>query len=363
MANKQAQAVPENLGKQKTETKPTVDLEIRTSTETAAKELTKDKAKDMYKTMEDIRNFENTVKRFFAQGQIPGFVHLYAGEEAIATGVCAHLSDDDYITSTHRGHGHCIAKGGDLNGMMAEIFGKETGLGKGKGGSMHIADVDKGILGANGMVAGGFGLGTGAGMKIKYRQEDNVVVVFFGDGAANEGLFHECLNMASIWDLPIVFVNENNFFAESTPQWYSSATETIAERAVAYNMPGTRVNGKDVVAVYEVVGEAIERARNGEGPSLVEAITYRDYGHFEGDEQAYKSNTGEEKAWADVDAIDVFRDYAIENGLLTEEELDELREESQKEVDAAVKFAQESEEPSLDSLTEDVWANEIDTKY
>lgn len=351
------QAMPKTVRNVETSFKELVDLEVRTSTDTAVKDLTKDKSKDMYKNMEDIRNFEESAKRFFAAGEIPGFVHLYAGEEAIASGVCAHLTDDDYITSTHRGHGHCVAKGGDLKGMMAEIFGKATGLGKGKGGSMHIADIDKGILGANGMVAGGFGLATGAAMRNKYKKNDRVVVCFFGDGAANEGLFHECLNMASIWKIPIVFVNENNFYAESTPQWYASSSNTIAERAAAYSMPGVRVNGKDIVAVYETAGEAIERARKGEGPTLIECVTYRNYGHFEGDEQKYKAPSGEEKEWADVDPLDVFRDYAIENGLLTEEELDELREESKRDVEEAVKFAKESPEPAPEALYEDVFAD------
>src|SRR5690625_3766980 len=317
---KKRQVMPKIFTDVKTSVKELVDVEIRTATDTA--ELTKEKAKDMYKSMEDIRNFEENARKFFAAGEIPGFVHLYAGEEAIAVGICAHLSDEDYITSTHRGHGHCIAKGGDLKGMMAEIFGKETGLGRGKGGSMHIADMDKGILGANGMVGGGFGLATGAAMTNKYKKNNNVAVCFFGDGAANEGIFHECLNMASIWKLPVIFVNENNLFAESTPQWYSSSSETIAERAAAYNMPGVRVNGKDVVAVYEVAGEAIERARKGEGPTLIECVTYRHYGHFEGDGETYKAPEGEEKEWAEVEPLDVFCEYAIENRLSTEKELD-----------------------------------------
>lgn len=354
MAEKR-QVMPKVFTDVETAVKELVDLEIRTSTDAA--ELTKEKAKNMYKSMEDIRNFEESARRFFAAGEIPGFVHLYDGQEAIAVGVCAHLSDEDYITSTHRGHGHCIAKGGDLKGMMAEIFGKATGLGKGKGGSMHIADMDKGILGANGMVGGGFGIATGAAMTNKYKKNDRVAVCFFGDGAANEGLFHECLNMASIWKLPIVFVNENNLFAESTPQWYASASKTIAERAAAYNMPGVRVNGKDVVAVYEVAGEAIERARKGEGPTLIECVTYRHNGHFEGDNQSYKAPEGEEKEWAEVEPLDVFREYAIENGLLTEEELDQLREESIKDVEEAVKFAKESPEPAPESLYEDVYVD------
>lgn len=351
-------AIPQLEGRSETAVKELVNLQIQTSTKAAAESVTVDKAKDMYKTMEDIRNFEDNVKRFFSQGLIPGFVHLYAGEEAIATGICAHLTDDDYITSTHRGHGHCIAKGGDLNGMMAEIFGKATGLNKGKGGSMHIADVDKGILGANGMVGAGFGLATGAGMKIKYKKEDNVAVCFFGDGASNEGLFHECLNMASIWKLPIIFVCENNFFAESTPQWYASASDTIAERAQAYDMPGVRVDGKDLMAVYEVSAEYIERARRGEGPALIECVTYRNYGHFEGDEQKYKNKEeGLEKNLADSDPLDVFREYAVEHGLLSEEELDEIRAQSEADIEAAVEFAKTSPEPSPEALYEDIFAD------
>lgn len=350
--------IPQLEGRSETAVKELVNLQIQTSTKEAAEAVTVDKAKDMYKTMEDIRNFEDNVKRFFSQGLIPGFVHLYAGEEALATGICAHLTDDDYITSTHRGHGHCIAKGGDLNGMMAEIFGKATGLNKGKGGSMHIADVDKGILGANGMVGAGFGLATGAGMKIKYKKEDNVAVCFFGDGASNEGLFHECLNMASIWKLPIIFVCENNFFAESTPQWYASASDTIAERAQAYDMPGVRVDGKDLMAVYEVSAEYIERARRGEGPALIECVTYRNYGHFEGDEQKYKNKEeGLEKTLADSDPLDVFREYAIEHGLLSEEELDEIRAQSEADIEVAVEFAKTSPEPSPEALYEDVFAD------
>ncbi len=354
---KKAKGMPKSVTNVESRFKELVDLEVRTSADTDVKDLTKDKAKDIYKNMEDIRNFEENVKRFFAAGEIPGFVHLYSGEEAIATGVCSHLSNDDYITSTHRGHGHCVAKGGDLKEMMAEIFGKSTGVGKGKGGSMHIADIDKGILGANGMVGGGFGIATGAAMRNKYKKNDRVVVCFFGDGAANEGLFHECLNMASIWSLPVVFVNENNLYAEATPQWYSSGSNTIAERAAAYNMPGVRVNGKDLVAVYDIAGEAIERARKGEGPTLIECVTYRQHGHFEGDEQLYKATTGEEKEWASVDPLNVFREYAIENGLLTEEELNQLREESKKDVEDAVTFAKESPMPEAEALYEDVFAD------
>jgi TPP-dependent pyruvate/acetoin dehydrogenase alpha subunit len=318
--------------------------------------MKKKDALGIYQKMNEIRQFEDRVHDIFAKGEIPGFVHLYAGEEAIATAVCAHLNDSDYITSTHRGHGHCIAKGCDLNGMMAEIYGKETGLCKGKGGSMHIADIDKGMLGANGMVGGGFPLAVGAGLRNKYLKTDRVVVCFFGDGAANEGTFHEGLNLASIWKLPVIFVCENNMFAEATPQSYASGSKTIAERSVAYNMPGVRIDGKNVLEVYEEAEKAIKRARNGEGPTLIECVTYRDYGHFEGDEQKYKAKDGAEKELADIDCIPLFRKQAIELNLMSEIEADEIEKISAEKIQAAIKFAEESPEPRPESLYEDVFA-------
>lgn len=316
--------------------------------------MTKQKAEWIYKAMHDIRNFEDEVHRIFTSGEIPGFVHLYAGQEAVATGVCAHLTDSDYITSTHRGHGHCIAKGCDLNGMMAEIFGKETGLCKGKGGSMHIADIDKGMLGANGMVGGGFPIAVGAGLRNKYLKTDDVAICFFGDGASNEGTFHEGINMAAIWDLPVVFVCENNSFAEATPMTYSCGSKTIAERSVAYGIPGVRVNGKDLVEVYEAAGEAIARARRGEGPTLIECVTYRNYGHFEGDEQKYKAKEGDEKEVADFENITHFREVAIKNKWLTEKKAKEIEEQSRQDTEAAVQFARESSVPKPEALFEDV---------
>lgn len=316
--------------------------------------MTKQKAEWIYKAMHDIRNFEDEVHRIFTSGEIPGFVHLYAGQEAVATGVCAHLTDSDYITSTHRGHGHCIAKGCDLNRMMAEIFGKETGLCKGKGGSMHIADIDKGMLGANGMVGGGFPIAVGAGLRNKYLKTDDVAICFFGDGASNEGTFHEGINMAAIWDLPVVFVCENNSFAEATPMTYSCGSKTIAERSVAYGIPGVRVNGKDLVEVYEAAGEAIARARRGEGPTLIECVTYRNYGHFEGDEQKYKAKEGDEKEFADFENIIHFREVAIKNKWLTEKKAKKIEEQSRQDTEAAVQFARESSVPKPEALFEDV---------
>lgn len=315
--------------------------------------MEKEQARWIYKTMNEIRFFEEKVHKIFSDGQIPGFVHLYVGEEAVATGVMSQLTDDDYITSTHRGHGHAIAKGCDLNGMMAEIMGKRDGLGHGKGGSMHVAEIDKGMLGANGIVGGGFGLAIGASISIINQGKDNVAVCFFGDGAANEGTFHEGLNFASILNLPVIFVCENNQFAEGTTHDYASASETIAERASAYNMPGVRVDGMDILEVYKATQEAVDRAKKGEGPTLIECDTYRKYGHFEGDEQKVKSPDDRN---ADKNATVEFRKQAIEEGWLTEEEADDIENTAEQAVEDAVKFADESELPDEDSLYKDVFA-------
>lgn len=315
--------------------------------------MNKEEARWIYKTMNEIREFEDKVHEIFGKGEIPGFVHLYVGEEGVATGVMALLEDDDYITSTHRGHGHAIAKGCDLNGMMAEIMGKRDGLGHGKGGSMHVAEIDKGMLGANGIVSGGFGLATGAGISLRNQGKNNVAVCFFGDGAANEGNFHEGLNFASILNLPVIFICENNQFGEGTTHKYASASETIAERASAYNMPGVYVDGMNVVEVYDAAKEAIERAKNGEGPTLIECDTYRKYGHFEGDEQKVKSK---EDRNADRNPTEEFRKYAIENDLLTEDEANEIETAAKKAVEDAVEFGENSELPDLDSLYKDVFA-------
>ncbi|WP_145470222.1 thiamine pyrophosphate-dependent dehydrogenase E1 component subunit alpha [Staphylococcus epidermidis] len=315
--------------------------------------MEKEQAHWIYKTMNEIRFFEEKVHKIFSDGRIPGFVHLYVGEEAVATGVMSQLNDDDYITSTHRGHGHAIAKGCDLNGMMAEIMGKRDGLGHGKGGSMHVAEIDKGMLGANGIVSGGFGLAIGASISIINQGKDNVAVCFFGDGAANEGNFHEGLNFASILDLPVLFICENNQFAEGTTHDYASASETIAERAAAYNMPGVRVDGMDVMEVYKATQEAVERAKKGEGPTLIECDTYRKYGHFEGDEQKVKSPDDRN---ADKNATVEFRKRAIEENWLTEKEADEIEKAAEQAVEDAVKFAEESELPDEDSLYKDVFS-------
>ena len=252
-------------------------------------EVTKEQAKKFYETMCTIRCFEESVKKDFLNGEIPGFVHLYIGEEAIGTGICGALRDTDFIESTHRGHGHCIAKGADVNKMMAEIFGRKTGLCKGKGGSMHIADFSVGMLGANGVVGGGYNLATGAALASKMiLKNDNVSVVFFGDGASNRGTFHEAANVAAAWKLPVIFVNEMNCWASTTPYRTTTAVENISDRAHGYNMPGVIVDGQNVFEVYAAAAEAVERARRGEGPTFIEAKTYRIEGHFVGDPELYR---------------------------------------------------------------------------
>ena len=309
----------------------------------------------MYETMTKIRYFELKLQEFFAAGEIPGFVHLYLGEEAVAAGACAGLTDNDKITSTHRGHGHLLAKGGDLKLMMAEIFGRKTGYCKGKGGSMHIADLDLGILGANGIVGGGGPLAAGAALAAKYKKSKDVVLCFFGDGASNQGTTQEALNMASAWKLPLVFVNENNGYGISCPQCKSMAVVDIADRAAAYDMPGVVVDGNDVLAVHEAVTEAVKRARKGEGPSLVECKTYRWRGHFEGDACTYRCDE-ELKEWMAKDPIPRFEAKLVESKTMTKKAVEETKKRIEKELDEAVAFAKDSDMPSVSALLDDVYA-------
>ena len=319
-------------------------------------EIPKEKLLWMYETMVKIREHEERVAELFAQGKIPGFVHLYIGEEAVATGVMAHLRKEDFITSTHRGHGHFIAKGGNIKASMAELFGKATGICKGKGGSMHIADLDVGELGANGIVGGGIPHAVGAALGIKLNGLDNVAVAFFGDGASNQQNFHEAINLAAIWKLPVVFVCENNLYQISLPYSRQQVIKSVAERAAAYGIPGVSVDGQDVFAVYEVAKEAIERARKGEGPTLIEAKTYRFRGQFEGDPQVYRSK--EEVEWwkQNKDPIVLFERTVLEKGLLSKDELDEVREKVKKEIEEAIKFAEESPWPKPEEVLEDVFS-------
>lgn len=319
-------------------------------------EISKDKLPWVYERMRLIREFENRAAKLFAEGKVPGFVHLYAGEEAIAVGVCALLSDRDYITSTHRGHGHCIAKGVDIKEMMCELYGKKNGSCKGKGGSMHIADVDKGMLGANGIVGAGGPLACGAGLTAKIKETDQVTVCFFGDGAAAQGTMHESMNLASIWKLPVIFVCENNGYAETTPSHYHCAAEDIADRATAYNMPGFGVDGTDLFAVYEAADEAIARARRGDGPTLIECKAFRYYGHFEGDNLSYY--TEEEKAEQKArDPFDKFITRVIERKLVSKAELDEIDARVKAVIDEAVQLAEESPYPDLDEVMTDVYVS------
>jgi len=320
------------------------------------KKLNDNSIVEMYKTMLKIRKFEQVAMNTFAEGKIPGFVHLYIGEEAVATGVCANLKDSDYITSTHRGHGHILAKGGDLKFMMAELFGKATGYCKGKGGSMHIADATKGILGANGIVGAGHNIAVGAGLSAQYRETDQVCVCFFGDASTNQGTFHESLNMASVWKLPVVFVCENNLYGISMSQDRHQAIKDVADRGVAYNVPGIVVDGNDVFAVYEAAEEAIKRAREGKGPTLIECKTYRHRGHFEGDPCVYKP-TEEQEEWLAKDPIPRFEKYLVENEILTEEKLKEVQSKVESEIDEAVDFANNSPYPELESVLEDVYTD------
>ena len=320
-------------------------------------ELTKDKLLWMYERMQTIRQFEDRVKVEFGKGKIPGFVHLYAGEEAVAVGICANLTDADFMTSTHRGHGHCIAKGVDVKGMMAELYGKATGICKGKGGSMHIADMDKGMLGANGIVGGGPPLACGSGLTAKTRKTDQVTICFFGDGASEQGTLHESLNLAAIWDLPVVFIAENNGYAESTPSTYHCSVENIADRAAAYNMPGVTVDGNDIFAVHEAAGEAIARARAGQGPTLLECKTYRFNGHFEGDAQTYKVPEENEKYRTALDPIKLFRENVLARNAVAENELQTVDERVQSAIDAAVAFAEDSPFPQAQETFTDVYVS------
>jgi TPP-dependent pyruvate/acetoin dehydrogenase alpha subunit len=315
----------------------------------------KEKLIDMYRKMVRIRLFEERVVKEFAAGKIPGFVHLYSGEEAVAVGACANLTDDDYITSTHRGHGHVIAKGGKTDRMMAELFGKKTGYNKGKGGSMHIAEVDIGILGADAIVGGGIPVAGGAALSAKMRGTDQVAVCFSGDGATNTSRFHEGVNLASIWKLPVVYVIENNGYAETTSVSYAINIPNIADRAVSYGIPGVTVDGNDILAVYEAVAEAVARARKGEGPSLIECKTCRHHGHFEGDTMTYI--TKEEMAECKKkDPIPRFRKKLAEMGVMTEAAADKVDREVAAEIEEAVKFAEGSPFPAPEEALEDVYA-------
>ncbi len=308
-----------------------------------------------YRIMRMIREFEERIHLEFATGEIPGFVHLYAGEEAIATGVCIHLDDRDKITSTHRGHGHCLAKGCDVYGMMAEIYGKKAGLCGGKGGSMHIADLSKGMLGANGIVGGGPPLACGAALAAKRLGVNGVVVAFVGDGGANQGTTLESLNLASIWRLPCIFVIENNGYAEATSCKYAGACDDFADRAGGFNMPGVTVDGHDFFAVHEVAGDAVRRARQGAGPTLIECKVNRYYGHFEGDAQTYRAPDEVKTIRETRDCIANFSRKVTAAGLLEPAELEKIDQDVKTLIDDSVRKAKASPKPAAADLLTDVY--------
>jgi acetoin:2,6-dichlorophenolindophenol oxidoreductase subunit alpha len=318
---------------------------------------TREQLLDAYRTMRTIRTFEQTLNELSQAGRVPGFLHLYAGEEAVAAGVCAHLGAQDYVASTHRGHGHSIAKGVDVNAMMAEIFGKRTGVCKGKGGSMHIADTDRGMLGANGIVGGGIPLATGAALSAKVRKTGGVAVSFFGDGATNEGSFHESLNLAAILRLPVLFVVENNGYGEATPVEYHVAVRDLAVRAQAYGIPGAVVDGMDFFAVHARASEAIARARGGEGPTLLECKTYRYFGHYVGDPLTYRAKDEADRMRATRDPLDLFERRVVGEKRLAESELRKVDDDVTAVVAAAVRFAEESPAPDVSELTTDVYVH------
>jgi pyruvate dehydrogenase E1 component alpha subunit len=320
-----------------------------------AGELTKEELLQSYRVMRTIREFEERLHREFATGEIPGFVHLYAGEEAIAAGVCAHLRPDDYIASTHRGHGHAIAKGCDVKGMMAEIYGKRSGICHGKGGSMHIADLSTGMLGANGIVGGGPPLVCGVGLSAKVRGTDQVGVSFTGDGGSNQGTFLESLNLASVWDAPCVFVVENNGYAEATSSRYHQKGVDVAKRADGFGMPGVVVDGHDFFAVHEAAGEAISRARAGGGPTLLECKVNRYYGHFEGDQQTYRGDNEVEEIRAGRDCLTQFRSRVTAANMVEDSDLNAIDDEIGALIDAAVDEAKSGPDPTEADLLTDVY--------
>ena len=321
---------------------------------TQAKSLGKEKLQDMYMKMLHTRNFEEKVAYFFSRGMVHGTTHLYAGEEATATGVLAAMNDEDLMTSTHRGHGHLISKGADLSRMMAELLGKEPGYCKGKGGSMHIADVERGNLGANGIVGGGIPIATGAGITTMMKGIDRVVVSFFGDGALNEGVFHESMNLASIWNLPVVYVCENNQYAMSLSSKKAFNISDLTKRAEAYGIPGVNMDGNNVFEVYETALWAREHAREN-GPLLLIANTYRYKGHSKSDANRYRTKE-EIEEWKKLDPIPRMRSVLEEEGIFSGKQLDELEKQAAQDIEDAVAFAEDAEEPSVETLTDDVYA-------
>ncbi len=320
-----------------------------------APELSAEQLRSILATMYRIRAFEEKVDELFMRGEVHGTTHLSIGEEGTAAGALAALREDDYITSTHRGHGHCIAKGADLDLMVAELLGKETGYCRGRGGSMHIADVKTGNLGANGVVGGGIPVATGVGLSLQLQQSAGVCLCFFGDGAANEGTFHESINMAAIWDLPVIYLCENNQYGMSMSTKRSMRNETIAQRATAYGIPGVRVDGNDVFAVYDAVYSAAQRARAGEGPTLIESLTYRYKGHSKSDQNRYRTRD-EIREWQKRDPIQRFLGVLLERSIVNEQEIKQSEQEAYQAIEDAYQFALNSPNPDPATLLEGVYA-------
>jgi len=312
-------------------------------------------AMQLYRTMLRIRRFEERVSGMFAEGSIPGFLHLYIGQEAVAAGVCAHLTQDDFITSTHRGHGHCIAKGADVQRMFAELLGRSTGYCKGKGGSMHVADVEIGILGANGIVGAGMPIAVGAALSAKIRQSQQVAVAFFGEGAAGTGYFHEAMNMAAVLQLPVIFVCESNQYAEFTPRSKHLPIETVAERANAYGMESEIVDGNDVLAVSEAFHRLVAAVRTEQKPRLIECFTNRWRGHYEGDPQRYRPD-GEEEAFLQLDPIPALAKRMIEEFGVAQPVIEQIHDEVETEMETAIQVALASPLPQREDLLTDVYA-------
>ncbi|MCZ6680488.1 MAG: pyruvate dehydrogenase (acetyl-transferring) E1 component subunit alpha [Candidatus Poribacteria bacterium] len=313
----------------------------------------------MYRKMMEIRQFEEAASELYQRGELPGFLHLYIGEEATAVGVCSNLNDDDYITSTHRGHGHFIAKGGKRDRMMAELFAKTTGYCKGKGGSMHIADVSLGILGANGVVGAGIPMANGAALSAKMQGTKKVAVAFFGDGATNQGVFHESLNLAAVWELPEILVCENNQYGMGTPQREHQKVTDISIRAESYGMPGIRVDGNNIFEVYDATYEAVERARNGGGPTLIDCNTYRFRGHHIGDPGTSYRDRTEVEEWQKRDPIAYLKKVLVEEESVAETDLEAIDQELRDDLEAAIDFARSSPSPRPEDALEDLYAGGI----
>ena len=313
----------------------------------------------IYETLNRIRFFEEAMLEQTYKGNSMGVTHPSDGQEAVPTGICAHLTEKDWIGSTHRGHGHCIAKGLETKKMMAEIMGKFTGNCKGKGGSMHIADFSKGMLGANAIVGASIPLAVGAALTAKYqgKEKDSIGVAFFGDGASSQGVLHESMNLASIWKLPVIFACENNQYAEATPAWYAVSIDDIADRAAAYNIPGVIVDGMDVFAVYDAAEQAVKRAREGKGPTLLELKTYRYHGHFHADQPEKYRTSEEENSWKKRDCIINFEKRVIKQKLIDKKRLDSIKKKIQKEIEDAVEFGLSSPLPPEETLYDDVYVN------